>query len=116
MFRGSLAAGKVSQQWKQALVQPILEKGDRSQAANYRRISLTCVCCILLEHTVRSENTGHLRRNDIITDAQHSFRKRRSCEKQLILTVEDLAGEIDKGGQTDVILLDFSKAFHKNPR
>ena len=54
----------------------------------------------------------------IITDAQHGFRKRCSCELQLILTVtvEDLAGEIDKGGQTDVILLDFSKASDMVPQ
>ena len=64
---------------------------------------------------MRSEITGHLHRNDIITDAQHGFRRRHSCETQLILTVEVLAGETDKGGQTDVILLDFSKAFDKVP-
>ena len=45
-----------------------------------------------------------------ITDAQHIFHKSCSCETQLILTVEDLAGEIDNSGQTDIILLDFSKA------
>ena len=44
-----------------------------------------------------------------------TFRKKRSCETQLILTVEGLAGEIDKGGQIDVILLDFLKAFDKIP-
>ena len=30
-------------------------------------------------------------------------------------TVEDLTDEIDKGGQTDKILLDFLKAFDKVP-
>ena len=63
---------------------------------------------------VRLEITGHLHRN--ITDAQQGFCKRGSCETQLILKVEDLAGEIDKGGQTDEILLDFSKAFDKVPQ
>ena len=61
------------------------------------------------------EISGHLYCNSIITDAQHGFRKRCSCETQLIITAEDLAGEIDKGGQTDVILLDFSKVFDKVP-
>ena len=60
---------------------------------------------------MRSEITGHLHRNDIITVAQQGFRKRRSCETQLILTVEDLASEIGKGGQTEVILQDYLKAF-----
>ena len=41
--------------------------------------------------------------------------KRRSCETQLLLTIQDLASTIDVMGQTDVILLDFSKAFDKVP-
>ena len=109
LFNSSLATSQVPQQWKHALVQPILKRGDSSQAANYRSISLTCICCKLLKHIVRSEITGHPHRNDIIADAQHGFRKRRSCETQLILTVENRAGKIGKGGQTNVVLLGFSK-------
>ena len=36
-------------------------------------------------------------------------------ESHLILTVEDLAGEIDDGGQADVIILDSLKASNKVP-
>ena len=57
----------------------------------------------------------HLEEKKILTDAQHGFRKRRSCESQLIITVDDLAQNIDNKSQTDVILLDFSKAFDKVP-
>jgi hypothetical protein len=57
----------------------------------------------------------HLDRNDILTDAQHGFRKRRSCECQLILTVKDLASSLDLKEQIDLILLYFSKAFDKVP-
>jgi hypothetical protein len=59
------------------------------------------------------EITDHLDRNSILSDAQHGFRKGRSCETQLILTVDDLAAEVDKGVQTDMILLALSKAFDK---
>ena len=37
----------------------------------------------------------------------------RFCETQLIATVNDIAENLDTGKQTDVILLDFSKAFDK---
>ena len=57
----------------------------------------------------------HLDVHKILHDAQHGFRKQRSCESQLILTVQDLAKNIDNRGQTDLILLDFSKAFDKVP-
>ena len=56
----------------------------------------------------------HLENNYILTDKQHGFRHRRSCESKLITTVHDLALNLDKGKQTDVILLDFSKAFDNN--
>jgi hypothetical protein len=46
---------------------------------------------------------------------QHGFRKRRSTETQLILTIEDLAKSVDVGEQVGAVLLDFSKAFDKVP-
>jgi hypothetical protein len=45
--------------------------------------------------------------------AQHGFRKKRSCESQLILTIQDLAAGLNSKSQIDAILLDFSKAFDK---
>ena len=45
------------------------------------------------------------------------FRKLRTTETQLILSIEDLAKSIDVGEQMmDCILLDFSKAFDKVPQ
>ena len=47
---------------------------------------------------------------------QHgTFRKHRSCETQLILTVDDLSRRLDNSEQVDAILLDVSKAFNKVP-
>ena len=43
------------------------------------------------------------------------FRKGRSCETQLALTVNDLAKILDNQGQVDVIIMDFSKAFDLVP-
>jgi hypothetical protein len=48
---------------------------------------------------------------NILTDYQHGFRKKRSCESQLITIIQDLASGIDGSTQIDAILLDFSKAF-----
>ena len=55
----------------------------------------------------------HLDKNDILTDAQHGFRKRRSCETQLLLSSNDFLKSLDSNTQTDAILLDFAKAFDK---
>jgi hypothetical protein len=38
----------------------------------------------------------------MLTDGQHGFRKRRSCESQLILTVNDIASSMDLKEQIDL--------------
>ena len=92
---------------------PSLKKGEKCEPANYRPISLTCVLCKLLEHIVASNVVGHLDTNDILYDLQHGFRSKRSCETQLVMLLEDLLRNTTEGKQTDLILLDFSKAFDK---
>ena len=58
----------------------------------------------------------HLDHHNILVDSQHGFRKKRSCESQLIRTINDIAKRMNAKTQTDAILLDFSKAFDKVPR
>ena len=113
LFQASLDQSKIPNDWRHAKVAPVFKKGDRSKASNYRPISLTSICCKTLEHIMHSQILTHLEKQQILTDFQHGFRKRRSTETQLILTVQDLARGLDEGKQIDVILLDFSKAFDK---
>ena len=114
-FQASINQGTIPPEWKTANVVPIYKKGDKSKAENYRPVSLTSVACKMLEHIICSSIMKHLDTNNILNDAQHGFRKKRSCESQLILTVQDLAKTLDNAGQADLILLDFSKAFDKVP-
>jgi len=58
---------------------------------------------------------AHFEAHNILHDAQHGFRKGRSCKSQLILTTHELARGLDDKSQIDAILLDFSKAFDKVP-
>ena len=44
---------------------------------------------------------------------KHGLGEKRSCETKLIQLVEDLGRQLSLGKQTDLILLDFSKAFGK---
>eukprot|EP00111_Clytia_hemisphaerica_P017136 TCONS_00050760-protein len=56
---------------------------------------------------------SHLDNTNILTDSQHGFRKHRSCESQLVTTIQNLAKSLNEAKQIDSILLDFSKAFDK---
>ena len=69
----------------------------------------------VLEHIVYSHIFSHLTKYNIPTEEQHGFCQFKSCETQLIATVHDLAENLNSGNQTDVILLDFTKAFYKVP-
>ena len=54
--------------------------------------------------------------NYILCDEQHGFRKKRSCESQLVTTIQGIARKLRTGReQVNVILLDFAKAFDKVP-
>ena len=115
LFQLSLDEGTVPQEWREAWVTPIFKKGDKNQAANYRPVSLTSIVSKVLEHVIYSSIMKHLEQFNILSDAQHGFRKQRSCETQLIVTVHDIAKSLAAGEQVDAILLDFSKAFDKVP-
>ena len=113
LFQASLDQGIVPHDWKQANIVPLFKKGDKSLPENYRPISLTSLSCKILEHVVHSSVMTHLERHRVLDDAQHGFRKFRSCVSQLIITIDDFANCLRKHEQIDAIFLDFSKAFDK---
>ena len=80
-------------------------------ACNYRPVSLNCVPCKLLEHIVCSNIMAHLDEHNLLSDRQHTFRKRHSCETQLITVINDRAKILDDGRQAETFILDFKKAF-----
>ena len=113
IFDRSLQTGKLPADWTKANVMPVFKKGHKARAANYRPFSLTCILCKVLEHILASNIVKHLDGQGILYDLQHGFREKRSCETKLIMLIEDLARSASVGKQTDIILLDFSKAFDK---
>ena len=113
IFRQSLANGELPEDWLKANVAPIYKKSDKHVAENYRPVSLTTVCCKVMEHVISKHIRNHLVKHNILTKFQHGFRYKHSCETQLIITVDDIFKHYDKKKQIDVIILDFSKAFDK---
>ena len=92
-------SGTLPPLWKDANVVPVYKKGERSNPANYRPISLTCILCKTLEHIVASSITKHLSKLNISYELQHSFREKRSCESQLLMMVDDLFKSVYKKKQ-----------------
>jgi hypothetical protein len=113
LFNRSYRTGAVPQDWRNANVTAIYKKGKKTLASNYRPISLTCICCKLFEHVVTRHNMDQADRHNFLYALQHGFRNKLSCETQLVEFAHDLAKNCQNGHQTDVLVMDFSKAFDK---
>ena len=98
----------------------VQKRGDKHAAENYRSVPLTSVPltsvpCKLSEHIVYKHIMKHLERHRILTSLNHGFRSGYSCETKLLVTLHDFMKAYDDGLQTDVAILDFSKAFDTVP-
>ena len=115
IFNKSLTECKVPSQWKLANITPIFKKGDKNRATNYCPISLTSVLSKILEKIVRDKITLFLEKHNLITDNQHGFRNKRSCLTNLLDFFKNIHDNWDSKIPSDVIYLDFQKAFDKVP-
>ena len=88
IFNQSLQDGRHPLVWKQANVFPIFKKGDRADPANHRTVSLTSYICKILESIIRDAVFDHLQVNNILCEEQFGFRSGRSCNLQLLETLQ----------------------------
>ena len=107
--------GSLPTDWRDVNISPVFKKGDRHLVENYRPVSLTLISCKLLEHIVCSQILRHFDHYNILIKLNHGFRSGFSTETQLLVTLQDLLKSFDKKIQTDVAILDFSKAFDTVP-
>ena len=56
---------------------------------------------------------SHFDDNNLLSQYQHGFRSEHSCETQLISFTQEVYDNLENGNQTDIIVMDFSKAFDK---
>ena len=110
LFNQSVKQGKVPREWTQAFITPVYKKGNVHEARNYRPVSFTCVTCKFLGHIM-----NHMEKHNPMTTLQHGFRKRHSCETQLLLTLDDLIMSYNRKTKVDAGVLDFSLAFDTVP-
>ena len=115
IFQQSIHTGQIPHDWTTAFVTPIFKKGNHHLAGNYRPVSLTSVPCKILEHIICSHIRSHLDKHNILTQWQHGFRSKHSCETQLLITLHDLLHWRDQKVQVDMVVLDFAKAFDTVP-
>ena len=103
LFNASLKQGYLPHDGKTASVTPLFKKGDCSNPTNYRPVSLTSVCCKILERIIHSNIMTHLDRYDILSSCQYGFRTKHSTELQLLRTVHDFTSSLNEKVRTDAV-------------
>lgn len=111
IFNISLSTSSVPSAWKSAVVVPVFKKGSTSDPSNYRPISLTCTAGKILEAIVKDNILSHMTANNLISPNQFGFLAKRSTTSQLLESVTSWCKSFSNGVQTDVIYMDFAKAF-----
>ena len=96
--------------WKTAYVTPIHKKGIKTDAKNYRPISLTSVISKMYERIVGErilDDIGH----KISPTKQHGFVANKSCLSNLLETADYINKLLCENEDVDVFYLDLQKAF-----
>jgi len=72
-----------------------------------------CIESKLMEHIIVSNMMDYFDTHNILCPQQHGFRSKHICATQRIGFTQEITDSVDQGQQTDVIVMDFSKAFDK---
>ena len=115
LYTESFKQPKLPQDWKDAMITSLYEKDEKCLASNYRRISLTSIICNIMESIIKDDLMSYECNSNIITSFQHGFLPGGSCQSNLLIMLNYLTEVIDRGIITDVIYLDFAKAFDSVP-
>ena len=112
IMNASLTQASFPQPWKHANVAAVWKsKGSKSEASNYRPISVLPVLGRMLEKAVAKQLTAYGDENHILPIQQFGFRSKSSCEHALLTATNSWMNDIDVGHLVGALLIDFSKAF-----
>ncbi|KAL5262155.1 hypothetical protein ACHWQZ_G007751 [Mnemiopsis leidyi] len=113
LWKSSFETGVIPMVYKEQFITPVYKKGNKTDPANYRPISLTSHVIKIFERVIRKNLVEYLEINNLFSSKQHGFRKGRSCLTQLLQHMDYLLENFLDNSETDVIYLDYAKAFDK---
>jgi len=111
LFNLSLSSGQVPQQWKTARVTPLFKEGSKTDANNYRPISVLPVVMKIFERLIHNQLYSFLSQNNLLSSNQSGFRPGHSTQTTLIEVSDYILKNIDKGKVVGGVFIDLKKAF-----
>ncbi|BHF76599.1 hypothetical protein SprV_0501969800 [Sparganum proliferum] len=115
LFHTSFETGYLPSDWKSAWITPLYKGGSRVSANNHRPVSLTSICCKIMEKLTKQQVMQFLEQNHLLSNSQHGFRKSRSSVTNLLYCLEHWTRAADRGDMVHDIYVDFKKAFDSVP-
>ena len=97
--------------WKTAIVYPLHKSGSKTNADNYRPISVLCVLTKIVERHVHKHFYNFLDQYNLISEFQSGFRKHHSCDTSLTYLFNDWVNNLDNGNIIGNVSVDMRKAF-----
>ena len=113
IWKDSFQQGFIAKQFKSQIITPVHKKDSKAEPANYRPISLTSHIIKIFERIIRDQLVKFMEDHNLLCRNQHGFMKGRSCLTQLLLHIDIVLNNLLQNKDTDVIYLDFAKAFDK---
>ena len=107
----SIRSGEVPAHWKEAIVVPILKKGDKLDKNNYRPVSCLIAASKVMEKVICNQVTRFLEVNGLLPDSQHGFRQSRSTMTALSAMQKEWIKNTEDGLTTGILVWDLSAAF-----
>ncbi|BHF65937.1 hypothetical protein SprV_0200895100 [Sparganum proliferum] len=69
IFQTSFLTGCLPSDWKSATITPLFKGGSRASANNYRPVSLTSICCKIMEKIIEKALMQFLEQHHLLSDA-----------------------------------------------
>jgi hypothetical protein len=88
IYNKSMSSGTCPTIWKKVQITQLFKKGSKLVPGNYRPISLTSICCKVIEKIVRDTIEHHLTQNNLITTNQHGFVHNKACVTNLLEAID----------------------------
>jgi len=108
----SISTGIFPERLKYSIVNPVYKKGDKTNPANYRPISLLTAFSKVLEKVLYNRLIDFLNNNNLLNPQQFGFRKRLSTDDTIYKLTHKILTALNNKEIVGSIFFDMSKAFN----